>query len=301
MSKPLESYALIGDCETAALVSHDGSIDWLCWPRFDSGACFAALLGTRMHGRWLLAARDPEARITRRYRSKSLVLETRIETRGGAAVVIDFMPPRGKNADVVRIVRGVRGHVEMDTELILRFDYGSTVPWVNRLPDGTFRAIAGPDMVVVRTPVELHGKDLTTVAQFVVKKGDSVPFVMTHGPSHLPAPKKIDPEQALRETEAFWQDWVAQSRVRGKWAGAVTRSLITLKALTYAPTGGLVAAPTTSLPEHLGGVRNWDYRFCWLRDATITLLALMNAGYYDEARAWRNWLLRAGAGSPSQL
>ena len=301
MSKPLESYALIGDCETAALVSHDGSIDWLCWPRFDSGACFAALLGTRMHGRWLLAARDPEARITRRYRSKSLVLETRIETRDGAAVVIDFMPPRGKNADVVRIVRGVRGHVEMDTELILRFDYGSTVPWVNRLPDGTFRAIAGPDMVVVRTPVELHGKDLTTVAQFVVKKGDSVPFVMTHGPSHLPAPKKIDPEQALRETEAFWQDWVAQSRVRGKWAGAVTRSLITLKALTYAPTGGLVAAPTTSLPEHLGGVRNWDYRFCWLRDATITLLALMNAGYYDEARAWRNWLLRAGAGSPSQL
>jgi len=301
MSKPLESYALIGDCETAALVSHDGSIDWLCWPRFDSGACFAALLGTRMHGRWLLAARDPEARITRRYRSKSLVLETRIETRGGAAVVIDFMPPRGKNADVVRIVRGVRGHVEMDTELILRFDYGSTVPWVNRLPDGTFRAIAGPDMVVVRTPVELRGKDLTTVARFVVKKGDSVPFVMTHGPSHLPAPKKIDPEQALRETEAFWQDWVAQSRVRGKWAGAVTRSLITLKALTYAPTGGLVAAPTTSLPEHLGGVRNWDYRFCWLRDATITLLALMNAGYYDEARAWRNWLLRAGAGSPSQL
>ena len=301
MSKPLESYALIGDCETAALVSHDGSIDWLCWPRFDSGACFAALLGTRMHGRWLLAARDPEARVTRRYRSKSLVLETRIETRGGAAVVIDFMPPRGKNADVVRIVRGVRGHVEMDTELILRFDYGSTVPWVNRLPDGTFRAIAGPDMVVVRTPVELHGKDLTTVARFVVKKGDSVPFVMTHGPSHLPAPKKIDPEQALRETEAFWQDWVAQSRVRGKWAGAVTRSLITLKALTYAPTGGLVAAPTTSLPEHLGGVRNWDYRFCWLRDATITLLALMNAGYYDEARAWRDWLLRAGAGSPSQL
>lgn len=301
VSRPIESYALIGDCETAALVSNEGSIDWLCWPRFDSGACFAALLGTRMHGRWLLAARDPDARVTRRYRKNSLVLETRFETRDGAATVIDFMPPRGKNSDLVRMVRGDRGCVDMHTELILRFDYGSTVPWVNRLRGGTLRAIAGPDMVVLRTPVELHGKDLTTVAQFAVKKGETVPFVMAHGPSHLPIPRKIDPHQALRDTETFWREWVAQGQARGKYADAVTRSLITLKALTYAPTGGIVAAPTASLPEQIGGVRNWDYRFCWLRDATITLLALMNAGYYDEARAWRDWLLRAAAGTPAQI
>ena len=301
MSIPLEDYALIGDCETAALVSCDGSIDWLCWPRFDSSAVFAALLGTRENGRWLIAAHDSHAHITRRYRQDTLILETLIETDDGAVTLIDFMPPRGKNSDVVRIVRGERGRVDMHTELILRFDYGSTVPWVNRLPDGTFRATAGPDMIVVRTPVELRGEEFTTVGDFTVAKGDVIPFVMTHGPSHLPPPRPIDPRRALRDTEKFWRQWTKGGDGGGVWEDAVTRSLITLKALTYAPTGGIVAAPTTSLPEQPGGVRNWDYRYCWLRDATLTLLALMNAGHYEEARAWRDWLLRAAAGSPSQI
>jgi GH15 family glucan-1,4-alpha-glucosidase len=301
MSTPLEDYGLIGDCETAALVSHDGSIDWLCWPRFDSAAVFAALLGTRNNGRWLIAARDKKARITRRYRPDTLILETLIETREGAVTLIDFMPPRGKNSDVVRMVRGERGRVPMHTELILRFDYGSTVPWVNRLPDGTFRAIAGPDMVVMHTPVDLRGENFTTVGEFTVAKGDVVPFVMTHGPSHLAPPRAINARRALRDTEKFWRTWTQAGDGGGTWSEAVRRSLITLKALTYAPTGGLVAAPTTSLPEEPGGVRNWDYRYCWLRDATLTLLALMNAGHYEEARAWRDWLLRAAAGSPSQI
>src|SRR6187200_482009 len=301
MSSPLEDYALIGDCETAALVSRGGSIDWLCWPRFDSAACFAALLGTPDHGRWLLEARDSRARISRRYRPNTLILETTFDTDEGAVTVIDFMPPRGQNSDIVRFVRGDRGRVAMRTELVLRFDYGSTVPWVSRLPDGTLRAIAGPDMVVMHTPVPLRGEDLKTVATFDVGAGAVVPLVLTHGPSHLPPPQAIDPEDSLLTTERFWLDWAERSESHGEWRDDVTRSLITLKALTYAPTGGLVAAPTTSLPEQLGGPRNWDYRFCWLRDATLTLLALMNAGYYDEARAWRNWLLRAGAGSPSQL
>jgi len=297
----LEDYAIIGDCETVALVSRRGSIDWLCWPRFDSGACFAALLGTSEHGRWLLEATDADATITRRYRSNTLILETTIEVRDGAATVIDFMPLRGRNSDIVRLVRGDRGTVEMRTELVLRFDYGRTVPWVSRLPDGTIRAIAGPDMVVMHTPVALHGENLTTVGTFHVEAGSTVPLVLTHGPSHLPPPEAIDVEAALEATEDFWVDWAARNQSRGEWSDAVTRSLITLKALTYAPTGGMVAAPTTSLPEKIGGVRNWDYRFCWLRDATLTLLALMNAGYYDEAQAWRDWLLRAAAGSPSQL
>ena len=301
MSTPLEDYAIIGDCETVALVSRRGSIDWLCWPRFDSGACFAGLLGTAEHGRWLVEAVDADAQVTRRYRPNTLILETTIETRSGTAIVIDFMPLRGRNSDVVRLVRGDRGSVEMRTELVLRFDYGSTVPWVSRLPDGTFRAIAGPDMVVMHTPVALHGENLTTVGTFHVEAGSTVPLVLTHGPSHLPPPDPIDVEASLAETEDFWVDWAARNQTRGEWSDAVTRSLITLKALTYAPTGGMVAAPTTSLPEKLGGVRNWDYRFCWLRDATLTLLALMNAGYYDEAQAWRDWLLRAAAGSPSQL
>ena len=301
MSTPLEDYAIIGDCETVALVSRRGSIDWLCWPRFDSGACFAGLLGTAEHGRWLVEAVDADAQVTRRYRPNTLILETTIETRSGTAIVIDFMPLRGRNSDVVRLVRGDRGTVEMRTELVLRFDYGSTVPWVSRLPDGTFRAIAGPDMVVMHTPVALHGENLTTVGTFHVEAGSTVPLVLTHGPSHLPPPDPIDVEASLAETEDFWVDWAARNQTRGEWSDAVTRSLITLKALTYAPTGGMVAAPTTSLPEKLGGVRNWDYRFCWLRDATLTLLALMNAGYYDEAQAWRDWLLRAAAGSPSQL
>jgi GH15 family glucan-1,4-alpha-glucosidase len=302
MSVPLEDYALIGDCETAALVSRQGSIDWLCWPRFDSAACFAALLGSEEHGRWQLAAIDPDARITRAYRGDTLVLETRVQTRSGEATLVDFMPPRGRNSDVVRLVRGGRGRVAMRMQLVLRFDYGRAVPWVSRLPDGTWRAIAGPDMVTLHTPISLRGQDLTTVAEFDVEAGQTVPFVLTHGLSHLAPPEAIDAEEALRNTEAFWTDWVKARRLPdGDWAEAVTRSLVTLKALTYAPTGGIVAAPTTSLPERLGGPRNWDYRFCWLRDATLTLLALMNAGFHDEARAWRDWLLRAAAGAPAQL
>ena len=301
MSTPLEDYALIGDCETAALVSRRGSIDWLCWPRFDSGACFAALLGTPDHGRWLVEAVDPEARITRRYRTNTLILETTVETSAGAVTVIDFMPLRGRNSDIVRLVRGDRGRVSMRTELVLRFDYGRTVPWVSRLPDDTLRAIAGPDMVVIHTPVSLRGEDLKTVGTFEVAAGDTVPLVLTYAPSHLPPPEAIDVDASLEATEKFWVEWTARNQSQGEWSDAVSRSLITLKALTYAPTGGIVAAPTTSLPEYLGGTRNWDYRFCWLRDATLTLLALMNAGYYDEAQAWRDWLLRAAAGSPSQL
>jgi GH15 family glucan-1,4-alpha-glucosidase len=301
MSTPLEDYALIGDCETAALVSRGGSIDWLCWPRFDSPACFAALLGTAEHGRWLIEAVDISAQSSRRYRDKTLILETTITTRDGAATVIDFMPPRGRNSDVVRLVRGDTGRVRLRMELVLRFDYGRTVPWVSRLDDGTWRAIAGPDMVTLRTPVALQGKDLTTIAEFEVTAGETVPFVLTYGPSHLSPPKEINQDKSLRDTESFWKKWVARNKSHGEWDEAVVRSLITLKALTYAPTGGIVAAPTTSLPEKLGGPRNWDYRFCWLRDATLTLLSLMNAGYYDEASAWRAWLLRAGAGSPDQL
>lgn len=301
MNTRIEDYALIGDCETAALVSRGGSIDWLCWPRFDSNACFAALLGTPEHGRWLIEAAAPDARVSRRYRGNSLILETTVATVDGEVTVIDFMPPRGRNSDIVRLVRGVRGRVRMHTQLVLRFDYGRTIPWVNHLPDGTFRATAGPDMVVLHTPVRLVGKDLTTIGEFEVSAGETVPFVLTHGPSHLPPPAAIDPESSLAGTESFWTEWASRIDADGEWADAVTRSLVTLKALTYAPTGGIVASPTTSLPEQLGGSRNWDYRFCWLRDATLTLLALMNAGYYDEACAWRDWLLRAAAGAPSQL
>ena len=300
-SVPLEDYALIGDCETAALVACNGSIDWLCWPRFDSAACFAALLGGPEHGRWRIAPTDQRARVTRRYRDDTLILETTFATAEGAALVVDFMPPRGTNSDVVRLVRGLRGRVEMQMELVLRFDYGRTVPWVTRLDDGTWRGIAGPDMVLLHTPVELRGEDLQTKATFTVGVGDVVPFVLTHGASHLPPPPAIDANEELAHTEQFWVDWATKCPTRGEWGQAVKRSLITLKALTYAPTGGIVAAPTTSLPEQLGGNRNWDYRFCWLRDATLTLLALMNAGYYDEAQAWRDWLLRAAAGAPSQV
>jgi GH15 family glucan-1,4-alpha-glucosidase len=306
MSTRIEDYALIGDCETAALVSRGGSIDWLCWPRFDSPACFAALLGTPQHGRWRIAPAVSAPVITRQYRGNTLILETTFETSDGSVTVVDFMPlrgghPNGNNSDIVRIVCGLSGRVTMETELVLRFDYGRAVPWVTRLPDGTLRAIAGPDMVVMHTPVALHGENLKTVATFEVVEGQRIPFVLTHGPSHLPIPQAIEPEEALQRTETFWVEWTSHSDSEGRWAEAVTRSLITLKALTYAPTGGIVAAPTTSLPEQLGGTRNWDYRFCWLRDATLTLLALMNAGYYEEARGWRDWLLRAAAGAPSQL
>ncbi|MGZ8493979.1 MAG: glycoside hydrolase family 15 protein [Gemmatirosa sp.] len=305
MASRIEDYALLGDCETAALVGRDGSIDWLCWPRFDSGASFAALLGGPEHGRWLLAPADPEARPWRRYRGDTLVLETDWTTADGTVTVIDFMPLRGAQSDLVRLVIGRRGTVAMRTELVLRFDYGTTVPWVTQAEDGTprgvLRAIAGPDMVVVRADVPLRGEGLTTVGDFKVAAGETVAFVMTHVPSHLPTPRPVDPLAALADTEAFWTEWAGRCRYTGEHRDAVVRSLLTLKALTYRPTGGIVAAPTTSLPEHIGGTRNWDYRFCWLRDATLTLLALMDAGYYDEAGAWRDWLLRAAAGSPSQL
>ena len=297
----IEDYALIGDCESAALVSRDGSIDWLCWPRFDSDACFAALLGTPEHGRFRIAPEDEPSKITRRYRPNTLILETRFETAGGAVTLIDFMPIRGRNPDCVRVVVGERGTVKMCAELVLRFGYGAVVPWVQKLGDGALRAIAGPDMVVLRTPVNLRGENMKTVGAFTVSEGDRVPFVLSYGPSHLPIPEAFAADAALQDTETFWNEWSRKGRSEGPWADAICRSLITLKALTYAPTGGMVAAPTTSLPEHIGGNRNWDYRFCWVRDATLTLLALMNAGYYEEAQAWRDWLTRAVAGRPEQM
>jgi len=300
MSKPIEDYALIGDCEAAALVSRDGSIDWLCWPRFDSEACFAALLGSNEHGHWQIAPCDGKVRVTRRYRPKTLILETRFECGEGAVTVVDFMPVQASDSHLVRLVVGERGRVAMRTKLVLRFGYGAIVPWVTRF-DGALRAVAGPDMAVLRTPVELHGENLTTVGEFTVAAGETVPFVLTYAPSHLPPPAPLDPQSALEKTQRFWTGWTKKCRPAGHCSDAVTRSLITLKALTFWRTGGIVAAPTTSLPEQLGGVRNWDYRFCWLRDATLTLLALMNAGYSDEAQAWREWLLRAVAGSPEQV
>jgi GH15 family glucan-1,4-alpha-glucosidase len=298
----IEDYGVIGDCHSAALVGRDGSIDWLCWPRFDSAACFAALLGKPGHGRWRIAPVGVERAGRRRYRGDSLILETDFETSEGAATLVDFMPARTDHCNLVRMVLGRRGRVKMEMQFIVRFDYGATVPWVTRLGDGSgIRAIAGPDMVVLRSPVALQGKDFTTVAHFEVAAGERVAFVLTHGPSHLALPGAVDAEQAFRETEAFWHQWCMKCTVSGEWAPFVRRSLITLKALTYAPTGGLVAAPTTSLPEQIGSVRNWDYRYCWLRDATLTLLALMNAGYREEALAWRDWLTRAVAGSPAQM
>jgi GH15 family glucan-1,4-alpha-glucosidase len=297
----IEDYALIGDCETAALVGLDGSVDWLCWPRFDSDACFAALLGNPEHGRWLIAPVGTAARVSRGYRGETLILETRFETEDGAVRLVDFMPPRDGHSNLVRLVIGECGRAPMRTELVVRFGYGALVPWVYRQEDGTVRAIAGPDQVVLRTPVPVHGEDLKTVGVFTVAAGEVVPFTLTYAPSHLPPPDPADPQAALDATEQFWAEWSSRARVEeGERRGAVMRSLITLKALTYAPTGGIVAAPTTSLPETLGGIRNWDYRFCWLRDATLSLLALMNAGYYEEAGAWRDWLLRAVAGVPAQ-
>ena len=300
MSTPIEDYALIGDCRSAALVSRDGSIDWLCWPRFDSEACFAALLGSCDHGRWLVAPRD-KARITRQYRPNTLILETYFETADGAVVLVDFMPLHSDRSEIVRLVHGTRGRVRMHTELILRFGYGAVVPWVTRLESGVLRAIAGPDMVLLRTPVHLQGKNMTTVGEFTVMRGETIPLVLSYARSHRPILSARDPTASLEATEKFWKDWTSKCRAAGEWTDAVRRSMITLKALTYAPTGGIVAAPTTSLPEKIGGERNWDYRFCWLRDATLTLLGAMHAGYYEEAEAWREWLLRAVAGSPDQL
>ncbi|MEA2887220.1 MAG: hypothetical protein QOD11_1580 [Bradyrhizobium sp.] len=301
LSSRIEDYGLIGDCETAGLVGRDGSIDWLCWPAFDSDACFAALLGAPKHGRWQIAPSGEVGKCSRRYRGDTLILETRFETADGIVTLIDFMPPRGKASDIVRLVRGEAGCVAMGMELIIRFGFGRDIPWVRRANDGALLAICGPDMTVLRTPVETRGEHMTTVADFVVGAGQTIPFVLTYGPSHLPLPEPIDPAQALRDTEDFWSDWSGHCTYQGECRDLVMRSLITLKALTYAPTGGIVAAPTTSLPEKLGGARNWDYRFCWLRDATFTLLALMNSGYTEEASAWHNWLRRAVAGSPADM
>jgi len=301
MTSSIEDYGLIGDCETAALVSKDGSIDWLCWPRFDSGACFAALLGDANNGRWRIAPADSILRNTRRYRPNTLILETSFVTAAGEVMLIDFLPLRARASHLVRLVVGKRGTVPMTTELIIRFDYGASIPWVRRTDSGDLLAISGPDMLVLRTPIKLRGEELTTIGEFTVSAGQAIPFVLMHVPSHLPAPDPVDAQEVLQRTQGFWEEWTNTHRSTAKYADSVSRSLITLKALTYAPTGGIVAAPTTSLPERIGGSRNWDYRFCWLRDATLTLLAFMNAGYYDEARCWRDWLLRAAAGSPSQV
>jgi carbohydrate kinase (thermoresistant glucokinase family) len=289
----IEDYALIGDCTTAALVGRNGSIDWLCWPRFDSNACFAALLGTSEHGRWRICPADPTPRISRAYRGGSMVLETIFDTADGCVALIDFMPIGQADSSIIRLVEGRRGKVAMRSHLTLRFDYGTTVPWVTQLEDKSgLSAIAGPSRVVLRTPVALQGKNFASVAEFDVVEGECVPFVLTHGPSHLPAPTAVDWRRALPETEEFWRGWSARCSYKGLWREPVQRSLLTLKALTYAQTGGIVAAPTTSLPEQLGGERNWDYRYCWLRDATLTLMALMSAGYIEEAQAWRAWLQR---------
>jgi GH15 family glucan-1,4-alpha-glucosidase len=296
----LEDYALIGDCETAALVGRDGSIDWLCFPRFDGPACFAALLGTAEHGRFRIAPRGPCRSVRRSYRPGTLVLETTFETDAGGVTVIDFMPPREKGADVVRIVRGDRGRVALDVDLRARFDYGSVVPWVQPC-EGGFTLTAGPDQLRVATSVPLSRDGDRIRAGFEVGAGDTIAFDLTWAPSHQQAPAGLDADRALEATVSWWEGWCARCAYTGEHREAVARSLITLKALTYAPTGGIVAAPTTSLPEHLGGVRNWDYRYCWLRDATFTLLVLLDAGYVEEAQAFREWLLRATAGLPSQV
>jgi GH15 family glucan-1,4-alpha-glucosidase len=291
---------MIGDCYTAALISKHGSIDWLCLPYFDSGACFAALLGTPDNGHWSISPAEKIRSIRRCYRDGSLVLETEFETEGGSVRLIDCMVPRGEQPELVRIVEGTRGQVRMNLELIIRFDYGSVVPWVHKIEDGIL-AIAGPDMIVLRTDVPLRSENLKTQAEFTVAEGEKISFNLTWNPSHRPTPEPIDVDAALQKTEKWWREWSGRCSYKGPWREAVLRSLITLKGLTFLPTGGIVAAPTTSLPELIGGVRNWDYRFCWVRDATFTLQALLHAGYLDEAREWREWLLRAVAGSPAEM
>lgn len=301
MALRIEDYALIGDRESCALVGINGSIDWLCWPRFDSDAFFAALLGTRNNGHWRIWPADEGYRVTRRYRQDTLILETTFETDTGVATVIDFMARREGHPELIRIVRGDKGEVAFKLDLALRFGYGAVIPWMTRTDGGAHRAIAGPDMVVLRTPVGIRGDGWFTEGDFVVSEGETTPFTLTWAPSHEPMPPATSPPKALSDTETSWRGWTSQAGVEGRWADAVKRSLIVLKALTHAPTGGLVAAATTSLPEQIGGPRNWDYRYCWIRDATLTLLALMNAGYYEEAQAWRDWLLRAVAGSPADM
>jgi GH15 family glucan-1,4-alpha-glucosidase len=300
MAGRIEDYALIGDMETAALVDRNGSIDWLCWPGFSSAACFAALLGTEENGRWKIAPAEGDFTATRRYRDHTLILESTFEQAGGTVRLIDFMPPRGVHSDVVRIVEGIRGSVALRMELVLRFDYGRTVPWVTGIGDGV-RAVAGPNLAVLHASLPVHGENLKTVAEFSLRKGERAWFTLTYGASHEPDPPPIDFQRALEITTHDWRQWSRRLQYEGQYRKAVERSLITLKALTFRPTGGVVASPTTSLPESIGGVRNWDYRYCWLRDTTFTLLALMNAGYYKEAEAWQDWLLRALAGSPEQV
>jgi GH15 family glucan-1,4-alpha-glucosidase len=300
MPLALEDYALIGDLQTAALVGRNGSIDWLCLPDFSSPACFAAILGTPKNGRWQIAPTAAIKKTTRSYRDGTLVLDTIFETHSGAVRVTDFMPVRGDHPDIIRLVTGLRGKVKMRSELILRFDYGRSVPWVTAVQGG-LRAIAGPSMVLLRTPIKCYGEDMKTVGEFSVRKGQTVPFVLTYGSSHLPMPRAVRWQSALSCTENHWRSWIRKSRYQGSYKSAVERSLITLKALTFQPTGGIIAAPTTSLPERAHSSRNWDYRYCWLRDATFSLLAFLNAGYLEEAQAWRDWLLRALAGSSNQV
>ena len=300
MAAKIEDYALIGDCETAALVRLDGSIDWLCWPDFSSEACFAALLGDNDNGYWKIGPAAGEWKTTRKYRDHTLILETTFENADGAIRLIDFMPIRERYSDVVRVVECVRGNMDVRMELALRFDYGRTVPWVRAIDNGV-RAIAGPNLAVLHASVPVHGENLTTIADFNLREGERAWFTLTHGLSYEDDPAPIDPMQALADTEIFWQEWSSILKYEGKYRGAVERSLITLKAMTFRPTGGVVAAVTTSMPEKIGGVRNWDYRYCWLRDTTFTLLALANGGYFEEARGWGNWLLRALAGSPDQV
>lgn len=296
----IEDYAIIGDTFTTGLVGRNGSIDWLCLPRFDAGACFAALLGTADNGHWQIQPHEDDVKVTRQYRDDTLILETEFETSSGRVRLIDFMPPHEAEPNVVRIVEGLHGEVVMDMRLVIRFDYGWIVPWVRKI-EGRLHAVGGPDALVLDTPVETHGEALTTRAQFTVRKGERIPFVLCWHSSIHKAPAPIDVEDALRKTEAYWEDWIAHCKYNGEWRHAVRRSLVTLKALTYSPSGGIVAAATTSLPESIGGVRNWDYRYSWLRDATFTLYALLVGGFREEAVAWRDWLLRAVAGDPSQL
>ena len=291
---------MIGDCHTAALVSKEGSIDWLCVPHFDSAACFAALLGTPDNGHWTICPAEPIRAIRRRYREGTLILETEFETENGSVTLIDCMTPRDELPHLLRTVVGTNGQVQIKLELVIRFDYGSVVPWVRRAERG-ISAIAGPDMLTLRTDVPLRGENFKTVARFTVKEGERVPFELTWHPSNREKPSALDVARAVQGTESWWRKWSDRCSYQGEWRDAVLRSLITLKALTFLPTGGIVAAPTTSLPEWLGGSRNWDYRFCWVRDASLTLQSLLDAGYHDEARAWREWLLRAVAGSPSEL
>ena len=295
----IEDYALIGDCETAALVSKTGSIDWLCWPDFSSPACFASLLGDARNGRWLLAPVLSHS-AHREYRNHTLILETTFTTRGGRVRVTDFMPIRGRHSDIVRLVHGLEGKVSLRMELALRFDFGRTIPWLQHPHKNDFTATAGPGTAYLRTPAKVDFQNGNMVVEFEVKRGQTIPFVLTYGSSFEKLPERVSPKTALRQTEAFWKQWAAHGTYRGKWAPEVERSLITLKALTYRPTGGIIAAPTTSLPERRGGALNWDYRFCWLRDATFTLLAMINGGHTEEAAAWQKWLLRALGGEASQ-